>query len=256
MEDGATHQEIFKLGRVGDWGRRPGNCHRDLLTSFCPQILLPEPFEVQVPCLHPKTSLEKGDGAGLFLPHLLFSHLGENYFEFFEQVFCLTDSSLEKFWSAVEAVEDDRIVGHPMCLEKHWKKKNIPLFVYGDGVEYHSRDSLLVFTWGCMLGNLPSLKQHFLLAAFPKTCTVKGTWPTIWSWLRWSLEALGKGYRPKEGPDGAPLEKGSPFLEKQGQPLHHKGLRAQVFSIQGDHEFFCQHPPPPPLASPHALLGM
>ena len=156
MQDGATHQEIFKLGKVGDWGRRPGNCHRDLLTSFCPQILLPEPFEVQVPCLHPKTSLEKEDGAGLFLPHLLFSHLGEKHPEFFEQVFCLTDSSLEKFWSAVEAVEDDRIVGHPMCLEKHWNKKNIPLLSMGMVLNTTAETACWCSLGGACLGICPA----------------------------------------------------------------------------------------------------
>lgn len=71
-------------------------------------------------------------------------------------------------------------LNHPMWLEKQWKRKSAPPFVYGNGVENQSTGILMVFTWGCMLGSLPSMKQHLLLACFPRSCSVQGTWPTIW----------------------------------------------------------------------------
>ena len=138
----------------------------------------------------------------------------------------------------MEKSGDDRLVGHPMCLEKHWRSLSIPLMIHGDGVEYENRDTLLVYSWGSMLAQMPSLKQHWLLGCFPKSCTSEATWPPIWDWLKWSFEALGKGYHPSKDPWGKPLEKGSILYDLQGQPLHCKGYRAWIFNIQGDHEFY------------------
>ena len=74
----------------------------------------------------PKSSLEKEDPAAIFLPHLMFSQLGEHYPNFFHEAFSLGKGKLEDFWKGVAAIGDDRLAGHPMCLEKHWKQKTIP----------------------------------------------------------------------------------------------------------------------------------
>ena len=73
---------------------------------------------------------------------------------------------------------------------------------------------------------------------FKKSCTSDGTWPPIWKYLKWSFEAIGNGYHPVKDPDGKPLEKGSPFFECKGQPLHPQGLKGTLWSIIGDQEFF------------------
>ena len=189
-------------------------------------------------CVCPKSSLEKGDQAAIFLPHLMFSHLGEHYPNFFHEAFSLGKGKLEDFWKGVAATGDDRLAGHPMCLEKHWKQKTIPLFLRGDGVEFQTRDSLLVFSWGNFLGNTNAMKQHLLLASYPKSATSKDTWPPIWKWLKWSFTALGKGLHPTVDPDGKPLEKGSIFYKLQGTSLHPQGYRACLWAVLGDHEFF------------------
>ena len=185
MEAGASHTDLQQLASCGNWGKQPGNIHRQVMNKFCPQVMLPEPFHVKVECIDPKTSLEKEDWAAVFLPHLQFAHLGEHYPEFFEKAFCCAKGSLERFRTGVQKVKDDRLVGHPMCLEKHtWKKRVVPLMLHADGVEFHNRDSLMVWSWGCMLAEMSSLKQHMLLAAFPKSCTTPETWKPIWKWLK------------------------------------------------------------------------
>ena len=241
LQDGADHPELVKLAQCGNWGAQPGNCHRQILNKFCSDVMLPEPFSIKVKCIDPKTSLEKVELASVYLPHLQFAHLGEHYPEFFKETFHLGKGDLEKFWKGVQTTKDDRLEGHPMCLEKHWQLHSIPIFVYGDGVEYQTRDTMLVWSWGCFLGDMASMKQHQLLAAFPKSCTAKDTWPTIWKYLKWSFEALGKGFHPTHDPDGRPLEKGSKLLGKAGQPLHPKGYKAHIWAVQGDHEFFSNH---------------
>ena len=238
LQDGASHEDLVSLAKAGAWGQQPGNSHRQIMSTFCPQVFLPEGFPVKVVCIDPKTSLEKEEHASIFLPHLKFASLGTHYPAFFHEQFSLGKGSLEKFWAGVEASGDDRLQGHPMCLEKHWREKTIPIFVHGDGVEYQSRDNLLVFSWGGLLASMNSLKEHMLLAAFPKSCTSPKTWPAIWKVLRWSLESLGKGIHPSLDWNGKPLEKGSPFYAQKGSPLHPKHYRCCVWSIIGDHEYY------------------
>ena len=118
-------------------------------------------------------------------------------------------------------------------LGKALEAKSIPLFLHGDGVEYQNRDSMMVWSWGCMLGDQSSLEKHMLLATFPKSCTTKETWPSIWKVLRWSFDALGKGLHPTHDSDGKPLEKGSPLFGKAGKPLHPNGYRAMCLQCRG-----------------------
>ena len=238
IADGASHPDLVALAPTGNWGAQTGNCNRQILNAFCPQVHLPEPFQIKVGCIDPKTSLEKEDMASVFLPHLQFYMLAEHYPSYFHELFSLGKGDLEKFWAGVEKSGDDKIINHPMCLEKHWRETTIPLFIHGGGVEFQSRDSLLVFSWGGVLGKGTSLKHHQLMAMWPKSCCTASTWGPIWQYLKWSFEALGKGLHPSKDPLGNPLEKGSIFYELQGKPLHAKGFRAYVWNIMGDHEFF------------------
>ncbi|MFZ4779433.1 MAG: family 78 glycoside hydrolase catalytic domain, partial [Terrimicrobiaceae bacterium] len=60
-----------------------------------------------------------------------------------------------------------------------WREKTIPLFVHGDGVEYHDRDSLMVFSYGSLLSVDGALCSCLLHAAIPKSCTLEGTWSPV-----------------------------------------------------------------------------
>ena len=119
MQGGADHPEILALAKVGNWGAQTGNCHRQIINRFCPQIMLPEPFQVKVKCQDPKTSLEKEDWASIFLLHLQFAHLGEHYPMFFQKAFCLGKGDLEKFWGGVEKVKDDRLMAIKKVILNH-----------------------------------------------------------------------------------------------------------------------------------------
>ena len=209
MMDGASHPELVQMASTGTWGAQK-NCHRQILNRFCNDVHLSQPFNIKVGCVDPKTSLEKEEQASCFLPHMMFSSLVDSYHHIFEETFG-KGKDLEKFWSGVEQSGDDKLTGHPMYLEKHWKEKTIPLFIHGDGVAFQNRDTILVFSWGSLLGDKGSLEKHFLLANYPKSCTNEKTWPPLWKWLKWSFESLGKSKHPNVDPDGKSLEKGSPF---------------------------------------------
>ena len=165
----------------------------------------------------------------------MFSALAESYPEVFQRLFKLHE--LPEFWEQTLARDDDRLVNHPATLEKGWEQVTIPLFTHGDGVEYESRDSLMVWSFGPLLSQEQSLDSHLLMAAWPKSCTCKDTWPQLWKELAWSFKALAKGQHPTHDADGNPLKRGSPFWAKKGKPLA-SGLKAIVWCIEGDHEFF------------------
>ena len=243
MQDGAQHPELQALASTGNYGQCKGNIHRDVMAKFCQDIEVAEPSYVPVPCLDPKTNKVSQEDAAMFLPHLTFWKLGVATPEFFHHLFSLEKSCLENFWKKVEDLQDPKLSDHPLkkgfsSFEKSsWREKTIPIIIHGDGVEYHNRDSLMVWSWAPLLNQLPSLESHSLLCVWPKSCQVPETFQPIWTWLKWSFEALAKGYHPTVDPWGEPLKKGV-MQDMQGQPLHTKHYRCFVWSILGDQEFF------------------
>lgn len=47
MLDGAEHEELFTIAKCGSHGKHPGNIHRDLMASFCKELSMPDPCDVQ-----------------------------------------------------------------------------------------------------------------------------------------------------------------------------------------------------------------
>ena len=125
-----------------------------------------------------------------------------------------------------------------MRKHRNWTKTVFPLFVHGDGVEYATRDSLMVWSWGNLLSLFGSLDSHLLISCFPKSVTTSNTWTPLMDWLLWSFTALLEGKHPTTGPYGEPLAKGTVFHALQGKSLTPQGLRGCIWSLQGDHEFF------------------
>jgi hypothetical protein len=108
--DGCTHPEINDIAKMGCHGKYPGNVHRDLLTRFVKDVSVPEPLQVPVRCLNPKT-LQKGEEeAAIFLPHMVFSKLAN--LPNFNQLF--PTSMLEQFWHTLERNGNPGLPGHPM----------------------------------------------------------------------------------------------------------------------------------------------
>jgi hypothetical protein len=137
----------------------------------------------------------------------------------------------------------------------NWRTKTVPLFVHGDGVEFQSRDSLMVWSFGSMLSLFGSLDKHFLVAVFPKSCTSKTTWDNLWKWIAWSFKALLQGTHPEVDPDGLPFRSGSQFDLAKGKPLTSTSMKGAIWSIQGDGEFF-KHTQIASLEKSPAMLGV
>lgn len=152
-------------------------------------------------------------------------------------MFSSRQAAWKTFGKKSEETNDDRLINHPMKADKDWRKKTFPLFLHGDGVEFQERDSLMAWSWGCLLSFFSALDSHFLISLFPKSCTSTTTWAPLMKWLVWSFQALLSGTHPEEDPDGKPLKKGSIFHKTKGQQLSAGGFKGVLWSIQGDHDF-------------------
>ena len=65
----------------------------------------------------------------------------------------------------------------------------------------------MVWSFGPLLSQEHSLDSHLLMAAWPKSCTCKDTWPQLWKELALSFKALAKGQHPTHDADGNPLKR-------------------------------------------------
>ena len=233
---GCSHTEIATLAKAGNYGNNPGNIHKAVMQAFLRNSAIPPGFESPVPCIDPKTSKETESTASIFLPHTMFSALAEHYPEKFHQMFCT--EQLEGFWKEVEKRKDDRLRKHPLKKGANWRNRCVPLFTHGDGAEFQPRDTLLIFSFGCLLNLFSSLDSHILMGVFPKSATTAQTWQPLWCYFAWSFEALQKGVHPSKDFNGEPLEKGSPFYPMRGKPLAGGGFCATIWTIIGDQEYF------------------
>ena len=233
--DGANHPEVAALASIGSWGQFPGNCHRDLMTNFLPKVDLCQATLVPTFVRDPKSQETVTENAAVFLPHRVIHTLSK--YEEFPNLLCA--SKAEEFWNEVELSGDPRLQGHPMCEEEGWKKKFIPLWIHGDGVEFQNRDSLLVFSMGFLLCVLASLDSSVYLAGFPKSCTVAasaacaGTWFAIMKELHWSLLGCFFGKFPVTDSDGNPSRD-----PQAGCWLTDGHYRYVLWVFEGDHEYF------------------
>ena len=240
MLDGAKSDDLLQLAKLRGFGSSPANCQRDLLCRFSKEVGFQEVFPVKVLAIDPKSSKETWTEAGMLLPHIMFSDLAGNYPDQFHAMFATKD--VEAFWEGVAKKGDPRLrdLQEHSLLGKRDKdrKYTAPLFIHGDGVEFQTRDSLMVWSFGGFLCPFASLSSHVLIAGFPKSCTHQRTWDPLNELMKWSFEALAKGKHPEQLPGGEPLPKG--FMQDvAGQPLVPGTLfRGIIWSIVGDNEFF------------------
>ena len=117
MLDGCTHPEVCDVARAGSHGLYPGYVHRDLMARFVKGVFVPEPMQVPVQCLNPKSLKKEKEEAAVILPHMLFSSLATlpNFNESFPA------AQLEQFWQTLEKRGDPALEGHPMKT-RNWKK--------------------------------------------------------------------------------------------------------------------------------------
>jgi len=237
--DGASHPEIASLAEAGCCGEHTSNIARDIEAVFLQDLKVPKAYPVSTKAKDPKSLAVVDVLAGVFLPHLLFFALQE--YSDFDAMFGIP--IITQFWQGVLKTNDPRLHQHPMTQVANWKNIFIPVFIFGDGVEFQTRDSLMAFVWGSLLTDMTTMDSTYLISAFPKSCTVKAegpgsTWHELWKWIVWSFQAMFEGHHPARDPDGKLLPSTSEMGKLAGRPLNPKGYRVVCWALQGDHEYF------------------
>ena len=179
MLEGCQSKEILQLAKCGSFGENKGNSHRDLAAHCCKAMRRPKPLMIKVPMQDCKLQKETTAHAAILLPHVLFSKLGENYVDSFENIFCIPQC--QAFWKGVQKVKDLR-VAEPLAKSGAVQspEKAVSIFIHGDGCVY--RDSLMKWSSGSLLAKHPILSAHLLIAAIPKSCTLATAWPALDAW--------------------------------------------------------------------------
>jgi hypothetical protein len=201
-------------------------------------MLSPAPIRITVPYTDPKADAATCDfrDISIFLPSSWLSAFASAPELQYDFAAVFGTDRLQEFWSSVDMKHPKF---HSLAGRKHARSKCIPLCLHGDGAAFHERDSLMVVSFGGLLREGSTLDSNFVLAAYPKTCSVKGdngTWDTIWKWIRWDLNALFENRYPSRDPFGEDLDVDSVLGKRAGERILPDNMFCWVFGVQG---FWC-----------------
>ena len=234
--DGNLHPKVAWLGSLGSFGLHPGNCNRDLMKHYGPLAeTLGTASKISVECLQPKEATIVESEATVMFPHVLFSNMAQEFPEQFQD--SMGTDRLEYFWDNI-AIDDPRMTNNPVKDIPNYRSIVIPIFLHGDGVAYHQRDSLMTLSWGSMIAHLASVLSVFLMACWPKSCTTANTWGPLLKAVCWSLYWLSLGLHPDKDWNNIVWPVGSREASLAGKPLTSKGYRVFVMGLFGDQEYF------------------
>jgi hypothetical protein len=240
--DGCEHPEVFKFAALCSWGEYPANAKRDI-EKLIDVRNFPVPKIIRVPCLDTKSNphLVMHDDMGIMEPHMWIDAISKLP----EAETMLGLETVETFWNNVSP-HDPRLLangGHPMLQVPNYKRKFVPLWLHGDGVEYSENDTIQVFTCGCVTANTNSMLAMFYIACFVKSVTAilakhgADTWNEAWVFIVYSLHALWLGIHLAFDPMGVPWPAGSKERALAGTPICN-GFRFVLWNLTGDLEYF------------------
>ncbi|CAK0819926.1 unnamed protein product [Prorocentrum cordatum] len=106
FRDGLHHPEVQRLASLGSWGHYPGNIHGQL-TRMLGKSMLPDPLDITIPCLDPKTTAVTEATASILLPHEWFSAMYHHYPAEFHDL-------IERLWRRIQALYVEEGTEHRM----------------------------------------------------------------------------------------------------------------------------------------------
>lgn len=126
ISEDRADDSIYRLAKLGSFGKHSGNVHRDLM-AYLGAPSTPPAMIYELPI----KSLRRGPGDlpggemdvefPIFLPHSLFSWYYHNRRDRFTQLFLggvQTSEQRRQFWRELLNRGDPRLDGHPMCKRK------------------------------------------------------------------------------------------------------------------------------------------
>jgi hypothetical protein len=131
-EDDEIEKELEKVASCGDYGRRKGQVHADMIQTV-DRGRLPTAKMEPMPISNKKTR-EGWSNMGLkvVFPHELFAALFTDYPDKFRSCICSGTAVLKEFWQSQE--DHPQMAGHPLRDRENYTEKAVPLSFHGDGI--------------------------------------------------------------------------------------------------------------------------
>jgi hypothetical protein len=181
VHDGLTSAPLRRIAELGTGGACQGNIARDIGRHCFGDVSPPPLYSVQVPAMQHNVQVQAE--AQLLLPHQMFASVAEHC----PDVFASWHRELPGFWAA--AANDPAIHGdHPMKANPRWRRRAIPLLVYGDGARMTRLDSFEIAVWSPLLAKSSTWSSRFIMGGWISGAQVKGeagSWEVIWSVPLW-----------------------------------------------------------------------
>lgn len=241
-----TIPDIDTVAGFGTEGRYPSKINGQLQSRFCGNMLS-KPLETQMPMVTLSKEFRNALDQKIFLPHVLFSDIYNQYPDAWRERILPSTSKLNEFWHEMQ--NSPILVNHPIRNLDNYQSRAIPLAIHGDGVPIVGvgktwGKSVDVFSWRSLLATGSTIQFTFyvwsvfqkLLAQMP----LFNTKSRFWRIFVWSLENLQRGTWPTHDWNGRPLA--SPIdIARAGKPLAGavgSFFVAVVWLVTGDLEHF------------------
>ena len=129
-EEEADLPELTKLSEIGDHGRRPQDCHSDLMRS-----LMPSPFHPHHVAWPFKAKTARGwnvNGTEVLCPHEIFATVYHSYPNQFQRAFLPSAEALHAYWEEMDT--NPFYTNHGVKDIPNYRNTVIPISMHGDGV--------------------------------------------------------------------------------------------------------------------------
>lgn len=209
-------RSLVQMAGLGDHGKYPGNCKRDLLQilgdpSGISFDLVQIPLVIAKGMMGPREKVKEVP-LPIFPPDKVISNWYRNHRSHFDQMLFgepHAEHILPNFWKTVAQRKDPRLANHPMCSRPNWFRHAIPISVHGDAVPAVGVGKAASKSWDCIswqscLVNGPSTKvKQYMVGLFEDsklrlaTPTHDQTMKHIW---KTCLSSLSKAYEGIQGP--------------------------------------------------------
>ena len=131
------------------------------------------------------------------LPHEVFHSLHLHAPQLFQELFGTSDQ-LAEYWQHAQRTGGSWYTNHPIVASEPDPSKRVPYGLHDDDAGMHGSDQTLCITWGPVAGNRRTTLDTRIAFSMIKcyNILVPATTDEVYSVLRWSLDALGKGEFP------------------------------------------------------------
>ena len=216
-------EEVDKVASIGDEGRVPGNCNRDLMRVLkLNAVPVFRTYEVLAP-YKAENALEY-KGMPVIFPHTVLSTLAQHYHAEFTRSFG-SPEAIASFWTST-SVDDPKWMQHPVTAMPAYRNRAIPIKIHSDKVVMTKTDSLHVHSWSSIFCTAAKARYeaHTFSTVCASVCAHEGaddddTLHALVRALSWSLRWCLLGKHPMVDWTNTAWPEGSDEDRVKGTPL-------------------------------------